>query len=209
MSLIVLPPVTNYELAPEGSFAARLYSLIDLGTQETAFGVKHQLFLSWEIDERTEDGKPFTVSRRFTWSLHEKSGLRSPVEALLGRKLADDELKFGFDIAQLLGATCLVTIEHSMKGDRNYANVKSVSPLPKGMNCQPAVNAKKFLWLTGDGWNITVFDGLTEWMRQTIEKSPEYHALWAPKPKAKPVPSKPIAAQKPTIADDLNDAIPF
>jgi hypothetical protein len=207
--LIVTAPSSSYELPPEGPFAARLFSIIDFGKQETPFGAKRQAYLGFEIAEKSENGELHTVSKRYTWSLHEKSAFRPVAEALLDRKFTGHELKYGFDVGSLVGGTCLVTIEHKPKksGDGMRADIKSVSRLPKSMTAPPPMNAKRLLWLVGNGWSNKLFGELPEWMQKTIEASPEYQHLWAPKP---PTPSPVTAvAPQPTIAEDLNDKIPF
>src|ERR1700730_17247317 len=101
----MLIPVTSndYELLPVGTYPATCVEFVDLGTQSTNFGPKHQVRLAWEIAFRQmTNGKPFVVSRLFTFSAHEKASFRSIVEGMTGRKLDK-----GFDTKSLLGRTCL------------------------------------------------------------------------------------------------------
>jgi len=122
----------NFTPAPAGAHQAVCVDVVDLGMVETEWqGVKKMkpmLRLTWEIDEHMEDGRPFIASRRFTASLHEKSGLRHFLEAWRGRPFTPDELA-GFDLEKLLGANCILNIVHKTNGSDTYANVTSVTPL--------------------------------------------------------------------------------
>lgn len=42
-------PVKPKVLAPEGTYVARLISIIDIGSHKTSFGDKRQVLLTWEL----------------------------------------------------------------------------------------------------------------------------------------------------------------
>ena len=140
MSLTVSEGATTAYAPPEaGTFTARCIALIDLGTQRTTYEGEaksaHKLLLQFEItdpDNRRADGEPFTVSKRFTASLHAKAALRGFLEAWRGRPFTPEELR-GFDLKTLLGVPCLLGIVHSSKEGRTFANISSCMRLPKGM----------------------------------------------------------------------------
>jgi hypothetical protein len=74
----------DFESIPPGTYPAVCYRVIDLGRQETEYQgekkIQHKVLLSWDIaDEETRmsDGRPFTISSRYTWSMHEKAQLLS------------------------------------------------------------------------------------------------------------------------------------
>ena len=84
---------TSFEQPPTGSHVGRCISIIDLGTQRTTYEgeaqIKHQVILRWELSNELMEsgehvGKPFTVSRFYTASLHEKSGLRKDLASWRG-----------------------------------------------------------------------------------------------------------------------------
>ena len=112
---ITLPEEKSYELSPPGSHTAICFRVVDLGTQFGMYGPKRQILISWELpDEQMADGRPFTVSRRYTFSSNRKSALRADIEGWLGRVLTATD--FGrFDLSQLLGSTCLVGIKHETR----------------------------------------------------------------------------------------------
>lgn len=179
MTGMYAPVPENKEFAPPpaGSHAAICYRLIDLGTQQTTFNNEtkrqHKIMLSWELPGETmENGEPFSVHQRFTLSMHEKATLRKQLEAWRGRAFTDEEAA-KFDISSILGKPCLLSIVHNQKGDRTYANIASVGKLPKGMEPPARKNALAFFTLADPDWSI--YEGLSEGLRNVIAKSPEYH----------------------------------
>ena len=89
----------NFKKVPPGVYVARCYSLIDMGTQvsDGQYGSKeqHKIRIGFEIfgeDDAGQpltidmDGKemPLTISKTYTLSLHEKSGLRKDLAAWRG-----------------------------------------------------------------------------------------------------------------------------
>lgn len=127
----------TFEPAPEGSHQGVCVDVIDLGILDVNWLGKskkqHKINLAWQIAERREDGKPFLVFKRYTLSLGEKANLRKDLESWRGRAFTREE-ELGFDVESVLGANCLLNIQHNHVGDRTYANVVSVMPLLKGMS---------------------------------------------------------------------------
>jgi len=142
---------------------------------------QHKILLSWELHDeeaRMEDGRPMTVHQRYTWSMHEKATLRKHLEAWRGAKFRDTEFgDGGFDVRNLLNKSCLVSIEHNegKNGGNTYANVTSVTKLPKGLAVGKLINPTRFLSLAN--FDQEAFDDLPEGIQNTIKKSPEWHEL--------------------------------
>lgn len=172
---------------PAGVFTAICYRFIDLGTQATQFQgqAKHQrkVMLSWEItdpDERTEDGKPFAISQRFTWSMHEKSTLRKTLESWRGKPFEEKDFgDGGFDTRNLIGAPCMLSIVHADKDGKTYANISGVMKLPKQMQAGTQVNTPVYFSL--DDYDAATFAGLSEGLQNIIKDSPEYQAIGKPR----------------------------
>lgn len=193
----------DFELHPAGAFAARCFKLIDLGTQAGEWQGKatasRKLLLSFETDELMADGRPFTISRRFTLSLAETAALRKFLESWRGRAFTPDELKNGFDLRKLLGAPCLINLTHSERAGKTYANIASISPLPKGVSAQAAVNKPVIFDL--DDVDMAVFDSLSQGLQKTIMASPEWKKFES---------SPPVKNQyQPTDEEPFNDEISF
>lgn len=174
------PTESNFAPVPAGTHLGICYRIIDLGTQKTTFNgetkTAHKVLLSWEIpEEKMEDGRPFTISQSYTWSMHEKATLRKSLEAWRG--LAFTERDFGpsgFDIKNVLGKACTLSIVHTSKNQTTYANVASIGKVMKGVTIPPLTNEIIYLWLNSTRWDVAVFSRLSANLQGKIMGSPEY-----------------------------------
>lgn len=165
--------------APEGTHTARCYMVVDLGTQVTEWKGKpkssRKLLLAFELPEETmvfdekEGPRPFSVYGRFTASLHEKGVLRPLLESWRGRAFTPEELA-GFDVKCLVGIPAMLSIVHK----DGYANISSISKLPKGMQCPPAINHAVYFSLDEGEYDAEVFARLSDKLKETISRSPEW-----------------------------------
>lgn len=161
----------EFELCPPGNHVARCYSVVDLGYQDTEWQGVHKsvrkVRISWELpNELMDDGRPFSVSANYTLSLGEKANLRRDLQSWRGRAFTEEELR-GFDIESVAGVPAMVNVVHNTGRDgRTYANVGSISPLPKGLECPPAVN--DVLVFSTDDFNPEEWDSLPEWLQNKI-----------------------------------------
>lgn len=186
----------TFKQAPADTHVARCYRIIDLGTQRGINpntgepSVKNQVMVGWELPQcLMDDGKPYTVSAWLTNSLNERATLRAYLENWRGRPFTAEELK-KFDLANIIGAPCLVTVVHNEKGK---AQVKGVTKVPKGLEVPPQVNPSFAFWL--DEFDAAVFDQVPEGIQKIIKESDEYKALFN-----RPDPSRHF--------DDMADDIP-
>lgn len=171
---------------PAGVFSAICYRFIDLGTQSSTWEGKskrqHKIMLSWEItdtDERMEDGKPWTISQRFTWSMSDRANLRKTLESWRGKPFEESDFgEGGFDAKNLVGAPCLLSIIHENKDGKTYANISSVTKLPKAMPAGTLVNEKVYFSLSD--FDAEVFGKFSDSLQDTIKASPEYLAARNP-----------------------------
>ena len=181
----------NFKRVPPGAYIGRCYSLVDLGTQLSSgqFGEKmqHKIRIGWELfgeDEQGEpltidvDGKqmPLTITKSYTVSLHEKSGLRRDLAAWRGKDFTDEEAK-GFDVSKLLGAYCMVNATQSETNGKTYTNVAGLTPLPGALkNAKPApVHTNVIFDL--DKPDMAVFDTFHDKLKEAIQKTPEWDKL--------------------------------
>ncbi len=126
---------SSFTPCPAGPHAAVCVDVIDLGKLPNTFkdgALVHKVRVVWQVAERKDDGKPYLVSKQYTASLHEKASLRKDLDAWRGRKFTKEELA-GFDLEQVIGAPCLLNVEHTERAGSTYANVTSLMRLPKGM----------------------------------------------------------------------------
>lgn len=180
----------NFTPPPSGTFPAICYRLIDLGTQETVYQgeKKHQrkISISWEIadpETKMEDGRPFTISQRYTFSMHEKATLRRHLESWRGAAFVESDFgPGGFNLRNILGKPCFLPIVHKTTGENTYANIAGVMKLPKGFPIGKATNEILYLSLEPDDFDSAALAKLSERLQETIRSSPEYKQLMARRP---------------------------
>lgn len=172
-----IPPV-----AP-GTYTAICVHAIELGEQLSVFKDKkrysNQIMYVFElVGEFIEvDGEkqPRTLSRTFTFSKSEKSGLRKFVESWQGKKFSNEE--FGeFDTNDMVGKEAMIGVVLNDTGE--YANIDSVMGMPKGMSA--GVSQSQLIRFDIDPWNQEAFDKLPEWAQEKIKKSTQYQKDHAP-----------------------------
>lgn len=181
-----LPPPNDkeFELPPAGTHLAICYRVIDLGTQETNWQGQtkrqHKILVSWELpDEKMSDGRPFTISQRYTWSMSDKAALRKDLESWRGTPFTEKDFgSQGFDIRNIVGKACLLTIVPETKGEKTYANIKAIGKLMKGQQAPTeTANEKAYLWIHHERWDSDVFHKLSDSLKATIMASPEYKEM--------------------------------
>lgn len=139
--MIISDNAKEYTKHPEGEFVGVCVDIVDLGLEQTAYGMKPKVRIVFETEatmEKEINGVkvlvPCTISRKFTASLNEKAPLRAFLEAWRGRKFTGAEVK-AFDTEQLIGAPAYlnVTWEWSQDGTKQYDNIMSCMKLPRGL----------------------------------------------------------------------------
>jgi len=157
----------EFELAPEGTHPARCWLVADLGMHDSGmYGLKPKIKISWELPgELMKDGRPFSVSSRYTASLNKNAPLRRDLESWRGRAFTDQELA-GFDISNVLGKPCLIQVQHkkSADGSKTYDNVVAVMACPKGLTVPELVNQP----IQFDCDRPENFSKLPDWLQRQI-----------------------------------------
>lgn len=164
---LTLKETSNFVNMPEGTYAARCYQVIDIGTQKIEYPYKsgnfkyqEKLILSFETpDIKMEDGKPFIIHQEYTASLNEKARLRGHLESWRGRAFTPEELR-QFYIGDVLGKACVISVIHktSSTGKTN-AKVTNISALMSGMTVPEATNPL-LKWEVGSDLSV-----LPEWIK--------------------------------------------
>jgi hypothetical protein len=170
---------SDFKQPPTGTHIARCIRLVDLGTQHSEYmgepTSNPQVLVTWELPgEQMEDGKPFTISKFYNIYLSSKATLRKDLEGWRGRSFTAEELK-KFDLQNVLGKPCML---NAVENDKQKTIVASVSGLPKGITCPPAINALSAFWL--DEWDEQKYSALPEGLQKLIAKSDEFKAMHAP-----------------------------
>jgi hypothetical protein len=176
------------QVTPAGSHVARCYGMIEVGTVEQIYQGEtkkaHKVIIDFELPLETsvfregEPEKPFVISKEYTLSFHEKSTLRAHLASWRGKPFSDVEAA-NFDITKLVGVPAMVNVIHkaSADGTKTYANIASISPMPKGLVCPEQVNPSRVLSFSD--WNQEVFMGLPDWLANKISETPEYKTKFA------------------------------
>jgi len=175
MSLTVKNDGGERMVVPSGTYVARCYSIVDLGTQYSEkFGVwSHKVLLQFELPtELMDDGRPLAISSKYTLSLNEKANLRHILESWLGRTITEKEEKEGFALGSMLGAPCLLAIIHADSNGKTYANIAGVMSVPKGTAVPEQSNP--MVSYDVENGKDAVFTKLPEWIRTIIEQSKEF-----------------------------------
>jgi len=122
----------NFIPPPEGLWQAVCVDVEDLGLQQTSNGEKDKVRLTFQITERTPEGKRHEPRRPLNSNTHEKSTLRRYVEVLERRTFSTKELE-DYDLETLLGKNCQLQLVHVQGRDgQTYANIQTIVPLSNG-----------------------------------------------------------------------------
>lgn len=177
---------TNFEPMATGNYVARCYSMVHMGTiEENIMGTLKKLNkvrITWELPTelkvfKEENGEqPLVISKEFTLSLHEKSNLRGFLKNWRGKDFTEEEAR-SFDIEKLIGAVCMLNITHKTKKDGSsvYAEIGSISTIPKGLACPEQIN-ESFIF-TYDEFDEVKFNSLPDFMKNKMVTSEEYKAI--------------------------------
>lgn len=189
------------KVIPVGSYAARLYSIVDLGTQnETYKGepiTPRKVRFTFEFPDVKEeyDGveKPSVLWFDLTLSFGDKAKLMQILGTWLNK---NKEQLQNFELKDLIGKTAYIGVMEYTKKDEttgSKVNVNSITPLPKGLKVEEQFNDSQFFSI--DEFDQATFDKLPKFLKDKIELSPEYVALrgWATT----------------SLIDDEDDSLPF
>lgn len=219
MAFTVTKSAGNYNPPPPGMHIARCYQLVDLGTQQKLFNKKiigqgRKIRLTWELlgEDKMDDGRPFSISRTYFMSLHEKSSMRKDLESWRGRAFTAEEEK-QFDVSRLIGGYCMLNVveEPGADGD-TFTKIAAVTQMPKGLPKPEAIN-DTLIWDL-ESPDMEVYEGFSDHLKEIIGESPEWQARGRA---AKPAPAVSAAAKpaaKPVStrtepSGEFDDEMPF
>ena len=164
----------NFKILDAGSHAAVCTQIIGIGPQETPWGAKEKLKIrfevpaervEWEVDGEKHEG-PMTIWATYTASLSEKANLRQDLESWRGRPFSPDELK-GFELDALLGKPVMLSVIHRAVEGKTYANITSLSKIPKGMEIPKAEG--DLISFNPRNHTPEAYAALPEWLRDRVD----------------------------------------
>ncbi len=172
MSIIAKNEGGDFKQLTPATYPARCYQIVDLGMQKNEYNgdvtIKHQVLVSWEVpSELLDDGQPMSIGKFYTLSLHPKSNMGQDLVSWRGKAFSPEE-EAGFDISNLAGVPCLLSVI-----DKNgKSRVGSVSGLAKGMAVPDQINKTIIFsmeeYISGD---LSAFSGLSEGIQNIVLKS--------------------------------------
>ena len=207
---------TTFEkhIIPEDEYVARIVSIIDFGTQKTTWQnaekLQEQVKVQFELVEysrewtnkegETIEGNAM-LSKTYTQTMSSNGNFIKLAKAAMGRKLTTEEEE-AFDPDVLLGLPVLLEVGEGESDNGKYNKIEGVFRAPKDEEIPEAENPIFSFWLDEDSdWEV--FEGLHDWLKDIIRKSPEYAELReeedAPAPKRK--------RRKPDDEDDLDEVL--
>ena len=161
-----------------GLHAARIYSIVDIGTQVVEYPGKpkstsRRMIVWWELAQKMADGHPFSVNLEYSqYIASEKSKLRAHLQAWTGKVMDAATIKAFDPRKMMLGKACMVNL---VQGTTGNIKVDGLLAIPEGMEKPAAVNPQVYLDL--DAFEPTVFEGLYTWVKTKIMASPQYLKL--------------------------------
>lgn len=177
---------SSYEPIPAGTYVARCYSMIHMGTvKESYMGEEknvNKVRLTFELPTelkvfKEENGEqPQVISKEFTLSLGDKSNLRAFLNSWRGKALTEEECK-SFDIAVLAGKACTLSIIHktSKVSGKTYAEIASIGGVMKNMEVPSLINPQ--MVFSVNNFDQVAFDSFPDFIKEKIQSSNEYKAL--------------------------------
>ena len=189
----------DFDPVPQGTHAAVCYLVADIGLQPTSYGPKHKVVIGFEIPDqiieyKDKDGntvkKPMIINNFYTASLSSKAILTGDLEGWRGRSFTQEELQ-GFNLFNVLGKPCVITVVHNVSDGKTYANIKSVGQIMKGMDVPKATRELKY---SPD--EPQQYDELPEWIQKKIAAAVKDESVSQ-------------AQSAPAGANDFDDDIPF
>ena len=98
-----------------------------------------------------------------------QGNLRKDLESWRGKAFSETEAE-DFDLTKLLGATCMLNVIHNTAkaSGRTYANIASISKMPKGLDCPTAVR-DQFEFNYEDKFSIEAVEALPQFLRDKVK----------------------------------------
>ena len=164
------------ERIPEGTYMARVTSIVDLGIQEQTdwktgepTDPKARVLVTWELptetitvehNDGTEEELPRLISKEYTLSNYDQSNLMKLIAVLKpGLKT----------LTELLNIECMVNVGSTVNGN---AKIVSVVTSPKGMPVPEL--AKEASYFDFDDPSEDLYLNLPSWVRMKIKSAENY-----------------------------------
>lgn len=180
--------VRDFKLAPEGTFFARCWRVVVLGTfADTYKGepklnrkIRIDLELPTELNDFGNGPEPFNVSLTLNVHMGDKANYRKFLQNWRGKPYTEDETKKGVDVSKFIGHAALVTVAHkTSESGKTYDNIANISPLPKAMQVYDKVNTAVLFSVYAQPFNQAAFEALPNFLQEKIKDSREWADMYA------------------------------
>lgn len=160
----------EYDIMPEGLYPARVARVIELGDQETKYGVKSQVVIAFGFPTETMEVNDEEKQRMmWTFPINQTSNPDSTLMKYIKAIKAD-----ATHLNQLINAPCMVEVSHTKKDDKTYANISSVTKPLAGMDI-PELDMDAYMYEFENGED-EIFDQLGEYRQEQIKKAVNFGA---------------------------------
>ena len=168
-----------------GTYPARLVRVIDLGlqAQQPYQGQEkppaHMVDFTYELldvfmvdkDGNEDEDKPRWISENF--AIHNPAA--DLAKSTKRVKALDPNNDHNFNLVDLVGATCMITIVHKEYKGNTYANVGGVTTM-RAKDAEKAPELKnKPVTFTLDDPDMEVFNSFPEWLQDKIKSNLEFN----------------------------------
>ena len=178
----------KFKNAPAGLHLARLYKVVDIGSQtgewqgKATFNRKVIFYFEIHGDDAAgqplvnDDGKPLIITKYYNVSLGEKATLRKHLQSWLN--LDFNAMPEGFKVESILGNFAMINVITYLKDGETKTAIDNLTAvpaliakhgLPEGVNDLFIFDLNKF--------DSAKFDLLSDNVKKIIMDSPEYRAL--------------------------------
>lgn len=181
----------NFDPTPEGRHLMVCSRVVDLGTQDGGqYGPKRKIRIFWELPQErmtmliddVERDVPVLHSEQYAVSFHEKSNLGRALTAWRGKPFGPEDFSGppnGFHLSKLIGVPMSGMIIHEEKESRIYANLQGQRPATREQMAEYRNKIEgQTVFFDLDEFKQEEFDKLSDRLKETIRKSPEYRALF-------------------------------
>jgi hypothetical protein len=172
---ISIPAEKEREIAPPGSHYAVCCTVVDLGSQSGQYGIKHQLYVGWELSEElTSRGKPHVLGKFYSLTADARGALREDLESWFGKPLDSYEISRLNLVDDLLGRTCTLGVLRDVgKDGKPQAAITSVMLPAKGKPAK-TVTASDPIVFGFEDFDRRAYESLPQWLQNIVSRSPEY-----------------------------------
>ncbi len=177
---------------PSGMHHGICYGVVDIGTQP-AFGkfpARRKVVILFEFPDLRIDlpdpkepskkiNLPRALSIKETLTLASKGNLRPQLESWRGRAFTEEELA-GFDLKKVLGANAMINVVQEKKGEKTYANIATINPLPTGTKKKTAETPPLFFSFDDVAPTVRKLEfspNMPKWVLGLLMQSEEYQRI--------------------------------